>query len=109
MWGRLENPDPPAAPKAASAEISGAGNSAAADAAGGAPASTSAATPAAAAGSEAAVVPPLNVSALPPQPAQHGSQHKQPFTSFFKRIEIQLDPDQYPVDNGITWEKLLHR
>jgi hypothetical protein len=110
IWGRLENPDPPAAPKALSADVLGAGSSAAAEAAAGAPATSSAATPTAAAGGEAAAAPPFNVTALPPQPAQHGSQHKQPFTSFFKRVEVHLDPDQYPADtDGITWEKLLHR
>lgn len=104
VWGRLENPDPPAAPKplpaagVAETGSSTAGNaSAAAVAAGGSAASEQAGAPA------------VNVSTLPPQPAAPHSTQKQLFSGFFKRIDFQLDPDQYPDSSTITWEKLQHR
>lgn len=47
--------------------------------------------------------------APPNQPQQQHSKHH-PFTSFFKRIEVQLDPEQYSDDAGLfTWEKFHHR
>lgn len=133
VWGRLENPDPPAAPKpspsaaAASAGAVGISTStagaaasttgAAASAAGGAAddASATSAGPAAAAAAGSVVpaapaAPAVNVSVLPPQPpAQHGVQHKQPLSGFFRRVQFNLDPEQFPADNTITWEKLQHR
>lgn len=49
---------------------------------------------------------------LPPAP-NHPQQHQQkhhPFTSLFRRIEVQLDCEQYPEDTGIfVWEKFHHR
>lgn len=45
------------------------------------------------------------------QQQQLPAQHKhQPFTSFFKRITIQLDAGQYPGKEGsVAWDKLQHR
>jgi hypothetical protein len=131
VWGRLENPDPPAVPKGSSssastaaaaatqATASGAGGAAGAAAAGGADAPGAAAAAAAAGSSSepAAAAPPLNVSALAPQPvAQHSAQQKFPCSEFFKRIQFKFDPDpSQPADspdaaaNCVTWEKLQHR
>lgn len=133
VWGRLENPDPPAVPKASSssapapaaAAATGAGGVAATEAADGAaargPDAPSAAAAAAAAGGSggqpAAAAPPLNVRALPPQPvSQHSAQQKHPCSGFFKRIQFKFDPDpSQPADcpdaatSFVTWEKLQHR
>jgi hypothetical protein len=124
VWGRLENPDPPAAPKALpAAGTAEPGRSTAGNAAALAgptpPGSTSgnvagggAAAAAAAGGSgvsEQAGAAAVNVSTLPPQSAAPHSTQKQPFSAFFKRMDFQLDPEQYPDSCTITWEKMQHR
>lgn len=50
-----------------------------------------------------------SLPAPPNQPQQQQSKHH-PFTSFFKRIEVQLDAEQYPDDAGLfVWERVHHR
>lgn len=114
MWGRLENPDHPvaAAPPAVGAPAAGMSSRhadiascSAVPAAG--DGSTSAAG-GAAASSDKPAAPAVNVGALPPHPSQHGGT-KLPFTGFFKRIAIQLDPKQYPDHNTVEWHKAQHR
>eukprot|EP00879_Flechtneria_rotunda_P029066 GHRR01031328.1.p1 GENE.GHRR01031328.1~~GHRR01031328.1.p1 ORF type:complete len:255 (+),score=92.71 GHRR01031328.1:33-767(+) len=47
-------------------------------------------------------------SAAQQQQGQSSKHH--PFTSFFKRIEVQLDSEQYQDDMGLfVWEKFHHR
>jgi hypothetical protein len=110
VWGRLENPDPPAAPKPPPAAVAaGPGSSTAGKVtAGGAGAAAD--TAAGSSGTaEQAGAPAVNVNTLPPQPAAQHSTQKQPFSAFFKRIDFQLDSDQYPDSSTITWDKLHHR
>lgn len=46
----------------------------------------------------------------PPNQSQQQQGKHHPFTSFFKRIEVQLDPEQYADDQGLfLWEKFHHR
>ncbi|KAI7844319.1 hypothetical protein COHA_002117 [Chlorella ohadii] len=41
--------------------------------------------------------------------AEEGHHHKHHFTHYVKRVEIQLDPAQYPGDTGYSkWEKPRH-
>lgn len=44
------------------------------------------------------------------QLASHPQRHGHPFTSLIKRIEVRLDPQQYPGASGkAVWEKCKHR
>lgn len=119
IWGRLDNPDPPPPPPpaaavppppaAAAAAAAGSSTASAAPAAAAAGSSSAAAPPPPQAGEQGAAV--VDVNKLPPQPTsqQQHAQHKYPFTGFFKRIGLRLDPEVYPDDSTVTWEKLQHR
>ncbi|PRW59194.1 SWI SNF complex component SNF12-like protein [Chlorella sorokiniana] len=41
--------------------------------------------------------------------AEEGHHHKHHFTHYLRRVEIQLDPAQYPGDSGfVQWDKARH-